>query len=120
MEQLNPNPIDAERAALMFAAIGHPVRLRVFRELVQVGPQGLAAGEIARMLNMPCSSLSFHLRALQNSDLLVARQQGRFVFYAARFDSVASLLAYLTDNCCGGNPCMPVTSDKTRLVAPCE
>ncbi len=116
MPHSKPTAMDADQAAGMLAAIGHPTRLRVFRELIQVGPSGLAAGDIARLLAMPCSSLHFHLRILQNSGLLVSRQDGRFVFYAARFESMSGLLAYLTDNCCGGNPCMPLKTTTTCQV----
>ncbi|MCD8494432.1 MAG: helix-turn-helix domain-containing protein [Burkholderiaceae bacterium] len=96
-----------EDAALMLAAIGHPIRLQVFRTLVQAGPNGLAAGEIARMLKMAPSSLNFHLRALQQNRLISSRTEGRFVIYTALFDSMSALLGFLTENCCGGNPCMP-------------
>lgn len=101
-----------EDAALMLAAIGHPTRLQVFRHLVQAGPQGLPAGELARELDTPPSSLNFHLRALERNSLVESRQDGRFVIYAARFESMSQLLAFLTDNCCGGNPCLPVRDCK--------
>jgi ArsR family transcriptional regulator len=101
-------------AAQKLAAIGHPKRLQVFRQLVQAGPQGLPAGELARGLGMAPSSLNFHLRVLEQSGLLGARQQGRFVIYAAKFDAMSALLAFLTDNCCGGNPCTPVPSSKPK------
>lgn len=94
-------------AAAMLAAIGHPIRLQVFRQLVQAGPNGLPAGEIARALQMPPSSLNFHLRVLQQSGLIDSRTEGRFVIYTALFNAMSALLGFLTDNCCGGNPCIP-------------
>jgi ArsR family transcriptional regulator, arsenate/arsenite/antimonite-responsive transcriptional repressor len=99
--------VTVDDAAKMLAAIGHPIRLRLFRQLVQVGPAGLPAGDIARLLDMPPSSLNFHLRALQHSGLIGSRNEGRFVIYVAHFDSMSDLLGFLTDNCCGGNPCIP-------------
>ncbi len=102
--------VTIDDAAVMLAAIGHPVRLQVFRALVQAGPAGMPAGEIARMLQMAPSSLNFHLRALQQNGLIGSRAEGRFVIYTAEFDSMSALLAFLTENCCGGNPCMPVAS----------
>ena len=101
-----------EDAALMLAAIGHPTRLQVFRHLVQAGPQGVPAGELARELDTPPSSLNFHLRALTQHGLIDSRQEGRFVIYAARFEAMSALLEFLTDNCCGGNPCLPVRDCK--------
>jgi DNA-binding transcriptional ArsR family regulator len=74
---------------------------------VQAGPSGLAASKIAEALGMPPSSLSFHLKELSNAHLIVPRQEGRFVIYAAQFDTMNALLGFLTENCCGGNPCSP-------------
>jgi len=101
-----------ESVALQLAAIGHRVRLKIYKDLVQAGPNGLAAGEIARRLDMAPSSLNFHLRALQHSQLVNSRIEGRFVIYAAQFESMTGLLEFLTENCCGGNPCLPVTPTK--------
>ena len=102
-----PSAIELDDAAVMLAAIGHPIRLQVFRQLVQAGPNGLPAGEIARALQMPPSSMNFHLRALQQSGLVTSRTEGRFVIYTALFDAMSALLGFLTENCCGGNPCIP-------------
>lgn len=107
----NQNTKDSvDQAAQMLAAIGHPVRLQIFRQLMQVGPQGLPAGDIARALDMAPSSLNFHLRALQTNHLISSRTEGRFVIYAAEFESMARLLAFLTEDCCGGNPCLSAMS----------
>lgn len=102
----NTQTMSLDDAAAMLAAIGHPVRLQVFRALVQAGPQGLPAGEIARLLQMPPSSMHFHLRALQQSGLVDSHTEGRFVIYTALFGAMTGLLGFLTENCCGGNPCM--------------
>jgi DNA-binding transcriptional ArsR family regulator len=105
-------------AASMLAAIGHPIRLQVFRTLVQAGPSGLAAGDIARSLDIAPSSLNFHLRALQQNLMITSRNEGRFVIYAARFEAMSTLLGFLTDNCCGGNPCMPISAPSQ--IVPCS
>ncbi|AMU09028.1 ArsR/SmtB family transcription factor [Burkholderia cenocepacia] len=91
------------------AALAHESRLAVFRALVQAGPQGMPAGRIATLLDVPPSSLSFHLKELAHAQLVTSRQDGRFVFYCANFDTMNGLLGYLTENCCGGNPCSPVS-----------
>lgn len=98
-------------AVKALAAIAHESRLTAYRTLVQAGPTGLPAGQLAEMIGLAPSSLSFHLKELVNADLLSARQDGRFVFYSVKYDSMTNLLAYLTDNCCGGNPCLPVRND---------
>ena len=94
-------------AVLALAALAQESRLATFRLLVQAGPQGLAASRIAEALAVPPSSLSFHLKELSHANLIVPRQEGRFVIYAARFDTMTALLGFLTENCCGGNPCTP-------------
>ena len=92
------------------AAIAHESRLEAYRCLVQAGPAGLPAGQLSELVGIAPSSLSFHLKELVNAGLLSSRQEGRFVFYAAEYETMNSLLAYLTENCCGGNPCSPVSS----------
>ncbi|MDB5936748.1 MAG: ArsR family transcriptional regulator [Massilia sp.] len=89
------------------AALAQESRLSAFRLLVQTGPQGLAANKIAEHLGMAPSSLSFHLKELAHAGLVASRQDGRFVIYSANFDTMNGLLAFLTDNCCGGASCTP-------------
>jgi len=93
------------------AAIAHESRLETYRYLVQAGPSGLPAGRLSELVGIAPSSLSFHLKELVNAGLLSSRQEGRFVFYSAEYETMNSLLAYLTDNCCGGNPCLSVNAD---------
>jgi len=99
-----------KEAVTALAALAQESRLAAFRLLVQAGPEGLAASRIAEALGMPPSSLSFHLKELTHARLIVPRQEGRFVIYAARFDSMNALLGFLTENCCGGNPCSPISA----------
>ncbi len=98
------------------AAIAHESRLEAYRYLVQAGPSGLPAGRLSELVGIAPSSLSFHLKELVNAGLLSSRQEGRFVFYSAEYQTMNSLLAYLTDNCCGGNPCSPVSVDACAAV----
>jgi DNA-binding transcriptional ArsR family regulator len=95
-------------AVVALAALAQESRLAAYRLLVQAGPSGLAASKIADALGMPPSSLSFHLKELAHANLVVPRQEGRFVIYAAQFDTMSALLGFLTQNCCGGNPCAPI------------
>ena len=97
-------------AVSALAALAQESRLATFRLLVEAGPGGLAASRIAEALGMPPSSLSFHLKELSNANLVLSRQEGRFVIYAARFDTMNALLGFLTENCCGGNPCSATAS----------
>ena len=94
------------------AALAQESRLGVFRLLVRIGPEGLAANKIASELNLPPSSLSFHLKELTHAGLVIPRQDGRFIIYAVNFETMNDLMGFLTDSCCGGNPCTPVTIRK--------
>jgi DNA-binding transcriptional ArsR family regulator len=92
------------------AALAQESRLAIFRSLVQAGPEGLPAGQLAETLGISPSSLTFHMKELTHAGLATSRQEGRYVIYSAQISSMNALLAYLTDNCCGGNPCSPATS----------
>jgi ArsR family transcriptional regulator len=94
--------MEIKLAITALSALAHESRLTIFRVLVQAGQAGLSAGKISEMLQIAPSSLSFHLKELANSDLVTTSQQGRFVIYAAKYPTMNSLLAYLTENCCEG------------------
>jgi DNA-binding transcriptional ArsR family regulator len=88
-------------------ALAQETRLAIFRLLVQVGPEGRAAGAIGEKLDIPPATLSFHLAQLAGAGLVRSRQEGRFVYYSADFGSMNTLVGFLTENCCGGNACGP-------------
>jgi DNA-binding transcriptional ArsR family regulator len=94
-------------AVSRLAALAQESRLAIFRLLVQKGPMGLCAGDIGNALGMAPATLSFHLKELSRAGLLQSRQEGRFIYYAPDVDAMNALLAYLTENCCGGQPCAP-------------
>ena len=96
------------------AALAQESRLAVFRLLVRIGPEGLAASKIAEELNIPPSSLSFHLKELTHASLVIPRQDGRFIIYAVNFETMNEVMGFLTESCCGGNPCTP------RSIMVCE
>jgi len=102
--------MDLAQATRMLSAMGNPIRLAVYRRLVQAGPGGLPAGQLAKAIDMPASSLNFHLNELQGAGLVSTRQEGRFVIYSATYTAMGDLIKFLTDKCCGGNPCLPVTA----------
>lgn len=102
--------METKDAVIALSALAQASRLAVFRTLVQAGPTGLPAGKVSELTGIPPSSLSFHLKELSHAGLAVARQDGRFVIYTAQFEAMNDLVVYLTENCCGGNPCTPVCS----------
>lgn len=89
------------------SALAQATRLAVFRLLVENGPKELPAGAIGEKLDLPPATLSFHLAHLARAGLVRSRQDGRFVFYSADFESMNQLVGYLTENCCGGASCAP-------------
>ena len=99
--------VETIQAVQALGALGHDSRLAIFRLLVQAGPAGVSAGVIAEKLGLPPATLSFHLAHLARSGLASSRQDGRFVIYSADFRNMNGLVAFLTDNCCGGKSCAP-------------
>ena len=99
------------------AALAQDSRLAIFRALVQAGPEGLPAGKIGEITGISPSSVSFHMKELSHADMATSRNEGRFVIYSANFATMNALLAFLTENCCGGNPCLPLC---TPGCAPAE
>lgn len=104
--------MESNQAVTALAALAQTARLAIFRTLVAVGPDGLAAGKIAEATGIAPSSLSFHLKELSHADLVTARQDGRFVIYTANFARMNALLAFLTENCCGGSACLPADAKR--------
>ena len=107
--------MEAKSAVRALAALAQETRLDVFRLLVEQGPSGMAAGEIAEQLAIAPATLSFHLKELTHAGLVTARHEGRFIFYAANFTAMNDLLAYLTENCCvadcgPGASCAPLAA----------
>ena len=85
------------------SALAQPTRLAIFRLLVERGPDGMAAGQVAEKLKVSPATLSFHFRTLSHAGLIESRQDGRFIYYAANFTVMNDMLEYLTENCCGGD-----------------
>jgi ArsR family transcriptional regulator len=96
-------------ALAALAALAQETRLDIFRLLVQIGPDGLAAGQIGEQLGLPSATLAFHLKELKNAGLVRFTRNGRSLIYAAVYPTMNALLAYLTENCCGGaQSCAPL------------
>ena len=100
-----------------FAALANDTRLAIFRLLVQAGPEGRAAGEIAEALETPASSLSFHLAHLTRAGLIAQRRESRSLIYSANFETMNGLVAFITENCCGGASCAPAVSSPKKRKA---
>jgi len=100
--------MDSPAAIDALGALAHEHRLAIFRLLIQAGPQGVAAGDIALALGIPSSSLSFHLGQLSKARLVTQERQHRSIIYRADYAAMSALVGFLMENCCGGgSACEP-------------
>ncbi len=116
-------------AVTALSALAQTHRLAVFRLLVQEGPNGLAAGEVAKRIGVPPSTLSHHLAQLEHAGLLRSWRVQRNIFYALDIEGARRLVAFLTEDCCAGQPeicgygadvldCLPAAEDEGRQAPP--
>lgn len=91
-------------ATLIFESLSSGLRLDIYRLLVRQGPEGLVAGAIGSILDVPASNLSFHLKALTHAGMLSVEQEGRYQRYRAKLSLMQELIAYLAEECCAGHP----------------
>ena len=97
-----------EKAAVAaLAALAQEARLRVFRALVGAGPEGMTPSALSALLDIPASTLSFHLKELVHADLISVEREGRNMHYRPELAHMNTLLGYLTDHCCLGQSCAP-------------
>lgn len=94
------------------AALAQETRLNIFRLLVRNAPNGVPAGVIARRLQLPGPTLSFHLNALAATELIKPHKNGRSISYSANLENVNRLIAFLMENCCGGAGCVDGAESK--------
>ena len=106
--------MEKSNAVAALAALAQDNRLDVYRLLVQAGPDGLAAGQVAAALKLAPNTLTFHFDRLRGAGLVSVRRDGRSMIYAARYDTMNALLGYLTENCCQGRGgrCLPAARTK--------
>ena len=108
--------MELKEAVGALAALAQETRLAIFRVLVEAGPDGVPAGQVSEVLDVPPATLSFHLKELAHAGLARARPDGRFVFYSADFERMAALMTFLTRNCCQGMPEKCLTTVETALA----
>ena len=102
--------MEIKNVIAVLAALAQETRLGIFRLLVVAGPQGLPVGAIAERLGLANATLSFHLKELTQAGLTIATPRGRSILYSANFDTMNSILDFLTENCCAGSSCGPDAS----------
>jgi DNA-binding transcriptional ArsR family regulator len=116
--------MEKTEAVAALAALAQDHRLAVFRLLVQAGPGGMPAGQVADALDLAPNTLTFHFDRLRMAGLVTVRRDGRSMIYAARFDAMNALLSFLTENCCEGAAekcppaaiCRPAKPKRTKIT----
>lgn len=108
--------MDASQALTCFAALSQETRLSIVRLLVGAGAEGIAAGAIADDVGVSASNVSFHLKELERSGLIVQRREARSIIYAADYAALRGVIDFLMKDCCGGRAeiCAPA------LAATCK
>lgn len=111
--------MDIKNAHLVFAALGQPTRLKIFRLLIKVGPKGIVAGDIGETLGVRQNTLSANLSSLLNAGIIRNQREGRSIRYFADYDGMRSLLGFLLHDCCGGSTeaCEKFVEDIVCMVA---
>ena len=92
--------MDIKEAVVAFGALSQDTRLRVFRLLVEHGPDGMPAGALSDTLDIPHNTLSFHLSHMSHAGLVLSRRKGRSIIYSANFDFFTDLIRYMVKDCC--------------------
>lgn len=113
---------DDEQAEALLSALAHRIRLRIFRRLVRAGTAGMSSGDLSQALELAPSNLSFHLDRLQKVGLIRARRKSRNVFHAVDVEVLRTLMVYLTEECCAGEPsvCAPLLAALLPECDACE
>lgn len=92
--------MDIQEALIAFDALSQETRLRVFRLLVEYGPDGVPAGKLSETLRIPHNTLSFHLNHMSNANLIVSRRESRSIIYSANFELFTNLIRFMIEDCC--------------------
>lgn len=102
--------MEEQAAVRSLAALAQSMRLRVFRALIGAGPQGMTPGSLSATLDIPASTLSFHLKELMHAGLVSQEREGRHLIYRPSLEQMNALMAYLTAHCCQGETCGVIAS----------
>ena len=107
--------MDTLEIVAALAALAQPTRLEAFRLLVSREPDGVPAGEIARLLEVPANTMSAHLSILAHARLVTGERHSRSIIYRANLDRFREMTLFLLKDCCGGRPevCAPLIADLT-------
>lgn len=89
-----------ERRAEQLAALGHPARLAILREIVQRGAEGVSTTDLQGKLDIPFTTLNHHLDRLVAGGLVETRREGKFAFHSADYEELRGVTDFLWEDCC--------------------
>lgn len=114
--------MDANDTIEALAALAQPTRLEAFRRLAAAEPGGIAAGDLARRLDVPQNTMSAHLAVLARAGLATSDRQGRSIIYRADLLGLRKVLVFLLQDCCDGRPeiCAPLIAELSPCRTPSE
>jgi ArsR family transcriptional regulator len=114
--------METSSAIDVLSALAQPTRLEAFRIIMKHEPQGLPAGDVARLLDVPQNTMSTHLAILARAGLISSQRQSRSIVYRAEIDTVREIASFLVNDCCGGRPelCEPLVAEFTPCCTPKE
>jgi DNA-binding transcriptional ArsR family regulator len=112
--------MDERQALLSFSALSQETRLSIVRALVIAGPEGLAAGVIAERMGVSATNVSFHLKELERSGLISQRRLSRSILYSASYDTLASLVKFLMEDCCAAHPAVREDVERGNSCHPAD
>lgn len=112
--------MESQDTIAVLAALAQPTRLETFRLLVRHEPQGLPAGELARLVDVPQNTMSAHLATLSRAGLVQGQRHSRSIIYRAQLDTLRDMVLFLLKDCCGGNAdlCAPLIAELTPCCVP--
>ena len=109
------------QAVEALSALASEPRLSIYRQLVKRGPEGYTPSQLIDSLSIPAPTLSFHLKELTQAGLVVARREGRNLYYSPDFEQMNALVGFLTENCCSladgdccAETCAPAPAESRR------
>jgi DNA-binding transcriptional ArsR family regulator len=111
--------MDVSNAVTALSALAQESRLKVFRLLIRAGGSGMAAGDVARALDVPHNTMSSHLAILSRARLVSAKKTGRSVIYAVDLAGTRALLSFLVEDCCQGEPSVCAPMIESTLASAC-
>ena len=109
--------VEKDETIEAFSALAQPTRMDAFKLIVMHEPNGIAAGEVSRLLDVPQNTMSTHLAILSRAGLISSERQSRSIIYRANFKGLREAINFLLKDCCAGHPdiCAPLLAD----IVPC-